>query len=92
MVVLAAFCLALLAVQTTVFGVALLWFCFSAFQNGEYATLSAAIPDHVPVRQRATLAGLLALPFVLFTPNHPVDAPGWEPFSWRRLASADAQE
>jgi len=38
MVVLAAFCLALLAVQATVFGVALLWFCFSAFQNGEYAT------------------------------------------------------
>ena len=38
----------------TVHGVALLWFGFSAFQNGEYATLSAAIPDHVPVRQRAT--------------------------------------
>jgi MFS family permease len=65
MVVLAAFCLALLAVQATVFGVALLWFCFSAFQNGEYATLSAAIPDHVSVRQRATVAGWVGMPIAL---------------------------
>ena len=52
MVVLAAICMMLLAVQNTVFGVALLWFLFSGFQNGEFASLSAAIPDHVPVRQR----------------------------------------
>ena len=95
------------------------------FQNGEYATLSAAIPDHVPVRQRATVAGwvgmpialglvlgtvlvvdvldqrlvagyvtlavlmvLLALPFVLFTPDHPLAPHDREPFSWRRLASS----
>jgi MFS family permease len=125
MVVLAAACLALLAVQGTVLGVALLWFLFSAFQNGEYATLSAAVPDHVPVRQRATVAGwvgmpiavglvlgtilvvdvlgqdlvsgyitlavlmvLLALPFVLFTPDPPLAPEHREPFSWRRVASA----
>ncbi len=65
MAVLAALCLALLAGQTTVFSVALLWFLFSAFQNGEYATLSAAIPDHVPVRQRATVAGWVGMPIAL---------------------------
>jgi len=125
MVVLAAACLVVLAEQATVFGVALLWFLFSAFQNGEYASLSAAIPDHVPVRQRATVSGwvgmpialglvlgtvlvvdvlgqhlvigyitlavlmvLLALPFVLFTPDYPLAREHREPFSWRRLASS----
>ena len=125
MAVLAALCLALLAGQTTVFTVALLWFLFSAFQNGEYATLSAAIPDHVPVRQRATVAGwvgmpialglvvgtilvvdvldqdlvsgyitlavlmvVLALPFVLFTPDYPLAPQHREPFSWRQVASS----
>jgi MFS family permease len=125
MAVLAAACMVVLAVQGTVFGVALLWFGFSAFQNGEYATLSAAIPDHVPVRQRATVAGwvgmpialglvagtvlvvdvldqrlvagyitlavlmvLLSLPFVLFTPDHPLAPRDREPFSWRRVASS----
>jgi MFS family permease len=125
MAVLAAACLGLLAAAGSVVVVALLWFLFSAFQNGEYATLSAAIPDHVPVRQRATVAGwvgmpiaiglvlgtvlvvdvlgqnlvagyialavlmvALALPFVLFTPDHPLAAEHREPFSWRRLASA----
>jgi len=43
MVVLAAACMVLLAKQATVLGVALLWLLFSAFQNGECATLSAAI-------------------------------------------------
>ena len=65
MVVLAAVCLGLLAAQGTVLGVALLWFLFSIFQNGEYATLSAAIPDHVPVRQRATVAGWVGMPIAL---------------------------
>jgi MFS family permease len=125
MVVLAAACMVLLAEQATVLGAALLWFLFMAFQNGEYATLSAAIPDHVPVRQRATVAGwvgmpialglvlgsilvvdvlgqnlvigyitlaalmvLLALPFVLFTPDHPLPPQDREPFSWRRVASS----
>jgi MFS family permease len=38
---------------------------FCAFQNGEYASLSAAIPDHVPVRQRATVAGWFSMPQAL---------------------------
>ena len=125
MAVLAALCMVLLAVQTTVLGVALLWFLFSGFQNGEYATLSAALPDHVPVRQRATVSGwvgmpialglvlgtvlvvdvlgqdvssgyialavlmvVLALPFVLFTPDPPLAPQDREPFSWRRVGSA----
>ena len=65
MVLLAAACMALLAKQATVLGVTLLWFLFSAFQNGEYATLSAAIPDHVPVRQRATVSGWVGMPIAL---------------------------
>src|SRR5271165_3611608 len=65
MAVLAAACMVLLAEQAMVLGVALLWFAFSAFQNGEYATLSAAIPDHVPVRQRATVAGWVGMPIAL---------------------------
>jgi MFS family permease len=125
MAVLAAVCMVLLAVQATVLGVAVMWFLFSAFQNGEYATLSAAIPDHVPVRQRATVAGwvgmpialglvlgtilvvdvlgqhlvsgyitlavlmvVLALPFVLFTPDPPLAPQDRQPFSWRRVASS----
>ena len=125
MAVLAAACLVVLAEQATVLGVALLWFGFCAFQNGEYASLSAAVPDHVPVRQRATVSGwvgmpialglvlgtvlvvdvlgqhlvagyitlavlmvVLALPFVLFTPDHPLAPEHREPFTWRRLASS----
>jgi MFS family permease len=57
MAVLSAVCLVVLSQMRTVVGVALLWVLFSAFQNGEFASLSAAIPDHVPVRQRATVAG-----------------------------------
>jgi MFS-type transporter involved in bile tolerance (Atg22 family) len=125
MVVLAAICMVLLSEQRTVFGVALLWFLFSGFQNGEYASLSAALPDHVPVRQRATVSGwvgmpialglvlgtvivvdvlgqdvksgyivlavlmvVLALPFVLFTPDYPLAPQDRVPFDWRRVASA----
>ncbi len=124
MAVLAAVCMVLLAEQATVLGVALLWLLFSAFQNGELASLSAAIPDHVPVRQRALVSGwvgmpialglvvgtvvvvdvlgqhlvsgyvtlavlmvVLALPFVLFTPDHPLAPEHRAPFSWRRVAS-----
>jgi MFS family permease len=125
MVVLAAACLVLMAEQASVLGVAVWYLLFSAFQNGEYASLSAAIPDHVPVRQRATVAGwvgmpialglvlgsilyidvlgqhlvssyiwlavlmvVLALPFVLFTPDHPLAPEHREPFSWRQVASS----
>jgi MFS family permease len=62
MAVLAAMCLALISVQTTVLGVLGLWALFSLFNNGQYATLSASIPDHVPVRQRATVAGWVGMP------------------------------
>ncbi|HYK34048.1 MAG TPA: MFS transporter [Streptosporangiaceae bacterium] len=62
MAVLAAICLALVSVQNTVFGVLGLWALFSLFNNGQYAALSASIPDHVPVRQRATVAGWVGMP------------------------------
>ena len=65
MALLGAASLVIMAKQTTVVGVAIGWVCFSAFQNGEYASLSAAIPDHVPVRQRATVAGWVGMPQAL---------------------------
>jgi MFS family permease len=65
MALLSAICLALIAFQATVIGVAILWVLFSAFQNGEYASLSAAVPDHVPVNQRATVAGWVGMPQAL---------------------------
>jgi MFS family permease len=110
MALLGAVSLVILSQQGTVVGVTAAWAAFSAFQNGEYASLSAAIPDHVPVRQRATVAGWvgmpqalglvvgtaavvavftgqtsgylvlavllagLALPFVLLTPDHPLES------------------
>jgi MFS family permease len=124
MALLAAISLVILSQQQTVLGVTLLWVLFSVFQNGEYASLSAAIPDHVPVRQRATVAGwvgmpqalglvvgtivvvdvfttvtggylalavLLAvftLPFVLRSPDYPLETEHREPLSWRQLARA----
>jgi MFS family permease len=57
--------LALIAPQAAVVGVAIFYMAFCAFQNGEYATLSAAIPDHVPVSQRATVAGWVGMPQAL---------------------------
>src|SRR6185437_6750152 len=57
--------LVLMGYQQTVLGVGILWVLFSAFQNGEYATLSAAIPDHVPVRQRATVSGWVGMPYAV---------------------------
>jgi MFS family permease len=60
--VVAAICLGLLSVQKTVVGILGLWLLFSLFNNGQYASLSASIPDHVPVRQRATVAGWVGMP------------------------------
>jgi MFS family permease len=129
MSVLAAICLYLIGTQYSVAGVAVFWVLFSAFQNGEYASLSAAIPDHVPVRQRATVAGwvgmpqalglvvgtvlvvdvftidtrsglrsgylllavaifLLTLPFVLVTPDYPLDPGHGERLTLRKLMSS----
>jgi len=65
MALLGAISMLVLAHQQTVAGVAVFWVLFSAFQNGEYASLSAAIPDHVPVRQRATVAGWVGMPQAL---------------------------
>src|SRR5215475_4619206 len=62
MAILSAICLVLLSQQVTVIGVLGLWALFSVFQNGQYASLSASIPDHVPVRQRATVAGWVGMP------------------------------
>lgn len=124
MALLAAISLALMAQQASVLGVVVLWVLFSLFQNGEYASLSAAIPDHVPVNQRATVAGwvgmpqalglvvgtvlavdvftsrtggylalaipllVLTLPFVLFTPDHPLGPAERAPLSLRKLLSS----
>jgi MFS family permease len=65
MVLLGAVSLVILAEQTTVAGVAIMWVLFNAFQNGQYASLNAAIPDHVPVHQRATVAGWVGMPQAL---------------------------
>ena len=62
MALLAAISLFAVSQVASVAGVTVLWVLFSAFQNGEYASLSAAIPDHVPVRQRATVAGWVGMP------------------------------
>src|SRR5262249_3637419 len=124
MAILSAVSLALIAGQKTVLGVAVLWVLFSAFQNGEYASLSAAVPDHVPVNQRATVAGwvgmpqalglvvgtalvvyvfdkltpgylslaiplvLFTLPFVLLTPDHPLEPEHRAPLSARALLTS----
>ncbi|HET9899417.1 MAG TPA: MFS transporter [Streptosporangiaceae bacterium] len=65
MALLAAVSLALISVQTTVIGILGLWTLFSLFNNGQYATLTASIPDQVPVRQRATVAGWVGMPQAL---------------------------
>lgn len=65
MAVLASISLVLISVQTTVLGILGLWTLFSLFNNGQYATLTASIPDQVPVRQRATVAGWVGMPQAL---------------------------
>src|SRR5215468_10808701 len=65
MAILSAICLVLISQQVTIFGVLALWALFSVFQNGQYASLSASIPDHVPVNQRATVAGWVGMPQAL---------------------------
>jgi MFS family permease len=65
MAVLGAISMVILGGLKSVAGIAILWVLFSAFQNAEYATLTAAIPDHVPVRQRATVAGWTGMPQAL---------------------------
>src|SRR5260370_32660060 len=62
MAILSAVSLALIAPQKTVLGIGILRVLFSAFPNGEHASLSAAAPDHVPGNQRATLTGRMGMP------------------------------
>ena len=57
--------LALIGWQRTAVGIGALWVLFNGFQNGQYASLSAAVPDHVPVNQRATVAGWFSMPQAL---------------------------
>ncbi|THV34673.1 MFS transporter [Glycomyces buryatensis] len=64
-VVIGAAALALLGMQTTVAGVLILWCLAQASLNAGYASLNAAIPDHVPVRQRATVSGWIGFPQAL---------------------------
>jgi MFS family permease len=65
MALLGAISLVILGGLKSIAGIAVLWVLFSAFQNAEYATLTAAIPDHVPVQQRATVAGWTGMPQAL---------------------------
>ena len=65
MALLGAISLVILGGVHSVAAIAILWVLFSGFQNAEYASLSAAIPDHVPVRQRATVAGWTGMPQAL---------------------------
>jgi MFS family permease len=65
MALLGAISLVILGGLKSIAGIAVLWVLFSAFQNAEYASLTAAIPDRVPVQQRATVAGWTGMPQAL---------------------------
>lgn len=57
--------LALLGGQTTLAGVVLGWCLAQAGLNAMQAALTAAVPDRVPVRQRATISGWIGAPQTL---------------------------
>lgn len=63
--ILGAASLTLLAFQHSVLGIVVLWLAFSICQAAMFATLSASVPDHVPVYQRATVTGWLGMPQAL---------------------------
>ena len=54
--------LAFLAGQHTLAGVIVGWCLAQAGLNAMQASLSAAVPDHVPVAQRGTVSGWIGLP------------------------------
>jgi MFS family permease len=60
--VLGAAALVLLAQQRTIIGVALVWALAQTCFNTMLATLSAALPDRVPVRQRGAVSGWVGMP------------------------------
>ena len=57
----AAAALALLAGQHTIAGVIICWCVAQAGLNAMHASLTAAVPDHVPVRQRGLASGWISL-------------------------------
>jgi MFS family permease len=50
-----------LAFQSTVIGLAFIWFLCQATINGSYAAVTATIPDQVPVPQRGLVSGWVGL-------------------------------
>jgi MFS family permease len=63
--VLGALALVLLSRQHTILGVALAWVAAQACLNAMLASLTAAVPDRVPVRQRGAVSGWIGIPQVL---------------------------
>ena len=63
--VLGALALILLARQHTITGVAVCWVLAQVCLNTMLASLTAAIPDRVPVRQRAWVSGWVGIPQAL---------------------------
>jgi MFS family permease len=57
--------LLLLAQQHTIVGVALAWVAAQIFLNAMLASLTAGVPDRVPVNQRAAVAGWVGIPQAL---------------------------
>jgi MFS family permease len=57
-----AVALALLAGQHTIAGVIIGWCLAQAALNSMQASLTAAVPDQVPVRQRAVVSGWIGIP------------------------------
>jgi MFS family permease len=57
--------LVLLALQHTIIGVALCWVGVQICLNAMLASLTAAVPDRVPVRQRGAISGWIGMPQVL---------------------------
>ena len=62
---LGAVALVLLAQQHTIAGVALGWVAAQVCFNGMLATLTAAVPDRVPVAQRGGVSGWIGIPQAL---------------------------
>lgn len=53
--------IAALTLQSTVLGLAMVWFFCQATINGSYAAVTATIPDQVPVPQRGLVSGWVGL-------------------------------
>jgi MFS family permease len=64
-VLLGAVALVLLAQQHTILGVAVGWVAAQTCFNTTQATLSAAVPDRVPVEQRGAVSGWIGIPQIL---------------------------